>query len=154
MASAQTGSAFTKVVQVGLVVKDLDQAIARLEALGIGPFQRRELPAGRKETFRGEPMDATPRIAMANIGEMSIELIEPAAGVASPHREFLETKGEGIQHIACTVDDVEKHANRLKAQGCEILLRAHFPGGGGVAYMDLGAGGLIVELIQRPKPAK
>ncbi len=154
MADTKAESAFTKVVQVGLVVKDLDAVIVRLEALGMGPFERRSLPAGRRETFRGQPLDASPRIAMANIGDMSIELIEPAAGVASPHREYLEAKGEGIQHIACTVDDVEKHANRLKAQGCEILLRAHFPGGGGVAYMDLGAGGLIVELIQRPKPAK
>jgi methylmalonyl-CoA/ethylmalonyl-CoA epimerase len=154
VADSKAESAFTKVIQVGIVVKDLDQTIARLEMLGIGPFQRRSLPAGRREWFRDQPMDASPRIAMANIGEMPIELIEPAPGVPSPHREFLETKGEGIQHIACAVDDVEKHSQRLKEQGCEVLLRAHFPGGGGVAYMDLGAGGLIVELIQRPQPAK
>lgn len=154
MADTKAESAFTKVIQIGLVVKDLDQTIARLEALGIGPFQRRSLPTGRREWFRGQPFDASPRIAMANIGEMSIELIEPAPGVPSPHREYLETKGEGIQHIACAVDDVEKHSTRLKEQGCEVLLRAHFPGGGGVAYMDLGTAGLIVELIQRPQPAK
>ena len=154
MTDTTTGSAFTKVIQIGLVVKDLDKTVARLEELGIGPFRQQSLPPGRREWFRGQPFDASPRIAMANIGEMQIELIEPAPGVPSPHREFLESKGEGIQHIACAVDDAEKHSIRLKERGAEVLLRAHFPGGGGVAYMDLGVAGLIVELIQRPQQTK
>ena len=41
------------------------------------------------------------------IGDLQIELIQPLAG-ESPHKEFLETRGEGIQHIACAVDNVDR----------------------------------------------
>ena len=47
-----------------------------------------------------------------------------------------------------STDEVAK----LAGKGASVLMRAKFPGGGGVAYMDLGAGGLTVELIQRRNP--
>jgi catechol 2,3-dioxygenase-like lactoylglutathione lyase family enzyme len=144
-------SSFTKVIQVGLVVKDVEKTVARLTALGIGPFNPMVLSPEREEWFRGKRMYADFKIYGARIGDVQIELIQPLSG-DSPHKEFLETKGEGIQHIACAVDDVQKEADKLTGLGAEVLMRAKFPGGGGVAYMDLNAGGLIVELIQRRAP--
>jgi catechol 2,3-dioxygenase-like lactoylglutathione lyase family enzyme len=140
-------SAFTNVFQLGIVVKDIDRATERLTSLGIGPFKERILPP-REETFRGQPFDGVVKISCARAGDMEIELLQPVSG-KSPHREFLEAKGEGIQHIACYVENIESHLERLTGQGVEVLLRARFPGGGGIAYVDLGFG-LIVELVDRP----
>jgi methylmalonyl-CoA/ethylmalonyl-CoA epimerase len=140
-------SAFSKVVQIGIVVKDVDQTMERLTALGIGPFKTSKLPPEREEWFREKRMYADFKFASAYIGDMQIELIQPLSG-DSPHKEFLETKGEGIQHIACAVKDLQKEVDRLSQQGVEILLRAKFPGGGGAAYCDLGSG-FIVELVER-----
>jgi len=47
------------------------------------------------------------------------------------------------------VDDFEKELDRLTKQGVEVLLRAKFPGGSGVAYLDLGAANFVIELVQK-----
>ena len=146
--AASEQSPFSKVIQIGIVVRDMDKAVKRLSSLGIGPFQPKLLPPDREEWFRDRPFDAEVKISSARIGEMEIELIQPVAG-ASPHQEFLDSKGEGIQQIACAVKDLEGHVKKLTSQGSDVLLRARFPGGGGVAYMDLGVAGLIIELIER-----
>jgi methylmalonyl-CoA/ethylmalonyl-CoA epimerase len=141
-------SPFTKVTQIGIVVRDMDKTIERLTALGMGPFQEMTLPPDRVEWFRDKRMYADFRICYAMIGDIQIELIQPLSG-ESPHKEFLNTKGEGIQHIGCAVKDVQNKVDKLTEQGVEVLLRAKFPGGGGVAYCDLGAGNIIVELIEQ-----
>ncbi|MEK7353623.1 MAG: VOC family protein [Chloroflexota bacterium] len=148
MSQDRTESSFTKVTQVGIVVRDVEKTVARLTSLGIGPFNEMVLPPDREEWFRDKRMYADFKIYGAMIGDIQIELIQPLSG-DSPHKEFLETKGEGIQHIACAVEDVGREVEKLTSQGASVLLRAKFPGGRGVAYMDLDAGGLIIELIQR-----
>jgi methylmalonyl-CoA/ethylmalonyl-CoA epimerase len=148
MTQEKSESSFTKIIQVGMVVGDVDKVMEKLSALGIGPFEQMNLSPEREEWFRGKRMYADFKIRGARIGDVQLELIQPLSG-DSPHKEFLETHGEGLQHIACSVADVETEAAKLTAKGATLLMRAKFPGGGGVAYMDLNAGGLIVELIQR-----
>ncbi len=139
-------SPFSKLIQVGVVVRDLDKTLERLASLGIGPFEPKVLPPDAEQWFRGKPLDAKFRISAAKMGEVELELIQPVAG-ESPHQEFLDTKGEGIQHIAFAVDDLDREVAKLTGQGASLLLRAKLRGG--VAYLDLDAGGLTVELIQR-----
>ncbi len=40
-------SPFTKVIQIGIVIRDMDKTIERLTSLGIGPFQEMTLPPDR-----------------------------------------------------------------------------------------------------------
>jgi methylmalonyl-CoA/ethylmalonyl-CoA epimerase len=145
--SVATDTPFSKVIQIGVVVRDMDKTIERLSSLGIGPFKEKLLPAGREEWFRDKPLDAILKLSSTMIGDVELELIQPVAG-ESPHKEFLDSKGEGIQHIACAVSDVEKEVAKLTKQGVEVLLRARGQDWG-VAYLDLGAADLIIELIQR-----
>jgi len=145
--STATESPFSKLIQVGVVVRDMDKAIERLSSLGIGPFEPKVIPPNTKEWFRDKPLDANLKLSSAKIGEVEIELIQPVEG-ESPHKEFLDSKGEGIQHIACAVSDVDKEVAKLTKQGVGVLLRARWQDGG-VAYLDLGVAGLIIELIQR-----
>jgi len=146
--STAAESPFSKLIQVGVVVRDMDKAIERLSSLGIGPFEPKVLPPERKEWFRGTPMYAEFNIQAARIGDVELELIQPVSG-KSPHKEFLETKGEGIQHVMFAVDDFNKEVTRLTEEGVDELLRAKFPGGGGVAYLDLGAANFVIELVQK-----
>jgi methylmalonyl-CoA/ethylmalonyl-CoA epimerase len=150
MAGNATGkSAFTRLVHIGLVVRDMNKTIERLNALGIGPFKPRILPPDAKETYRGKPFVPSQRVAIqtTQIGNMELELIQPIDG-ESPHQEFLDEKGEGIQHLGFIVDNLEEELNHLTTEGSSILLTSQFKGGGGVAYLDLDAAGLIVELVQ------
>jgi len=137
-----------QLTQVGVVVKDVQQVAERLVDLGIGPFQEMVLPADRQELFRGKPALADARIMGATLGGIQLELIQPLAK-ESPHREFLETKGEGIQHIMVAVDDIEKEIKRLTDKGCTVLLDIRMPGGRHGAYIDLNAGGIILEMFEK-----
>jgi len=140
---------FSRLMHIGMVVRDMDKAIERFKALGIGPFKPRILPPDARETYRGKPFAPAQRVAIqtAQIGNMELELIQPING-ESPHREFLEQKGEGVQHLGFFVDDLKEEVERLAAAGSTILLTSQFKGGGGVTYLDLDAAGLIVELVQ------
>ncbi len=148
--SPEGRSVFTHMMHVGVVVKDMNQTIARLAKLGIGPFKPRILPPDAQETFRGRPFIPSQRVAIqvTMIGNMELELIQPLEG-ESPHREFLEQKGEGIQHLGFFVDNLGEAVKNLTAEGSTVLLTSQHKGGGGVCYLDLEAAGLIVELVQR-----
>jgi methylmalonyl-CoA/ethylmalonyl-CoA epimerase len=139
-------SPFAKLIQVGLVVKDLDQAVEHFSSLGFGPFEPMSKPANAEEYYRGKPMKAEMRICKAKMGPVDLELIQPVSG-KSPHQEFLDRNGEGIQHIAFAVDDLKKQVAKLTREGATVLLDAKL-GDVDVSYLDLGAG-FIVELIQK-----
>ena len=83
----------------------MDKTVERLTSLGIGPFEEMLLPPDRVEWLRDKRMYADFRIFKAMIGDIEIELIQPLKG-DSPHKEFLNSKGEGIQHIGCAVEDL------------------------------------------------
>jgi methylmalonyl-CoA/ethylmalonyl-CoA epimerase len=139
-------SPFSKLIQVGVVVKDLDKVVERLTSLGIGPFTSMHIPDDAEQWFRGKPLDAKFKISGAKLGEVVLELIQPVEGI-SPHQEFLDSQGEGIQHIAFAVDDLDREVAKLTKKGVSILLSANLPKVR-VAYLDLGAGGLVIELMQ------
>lgn len=145
--STAAKSAFSQLIHVGLVVRDMDKAIERLSSLGIGPFKSTSLPSFTEfALFRGEPMEAKVAESRAKIGDVELELLQPVEG-KSPQQEFLDSKGEGIQHLAFAVDDLDKEVDRLTKQGVSVMLNGKWEGGG-FAYLDLGDGGLIVELFQ------
>ena len=147
------GFTFGRLAQIGVVVKDLDKTIERLTVLGLGPFEKRKLPEDNIEFYRGKPFrpnDAV-RIAFAKLGGLGLELIQPVG--PGPHKEYLDEKGEGIQHLGFIVDDVVGDAKRITEKGgVTPLLTSKMKHGGGVAYLDLGISGLIFELIQPDKP--
>jgi len=145
----QVTSPSWKLLQIGLVVKDMDQAVERLSALGFGPFNPKRLPPGTKvwrpDKYSGGKVD----VQSTMVEDIELELCHPVSG-DSLHRDFLNDKGEGVQHIMFSVDDLEKEIDRLTKLGGTVLLRASFEDGG-LADLDLDACGLIVELKQTPK---
>ena len=149
MDSTPGKTAFNHMMHVGIVVKDMEQAVKRLTELGIGPFKPRILPPDAKEKFRGKPFFPSERetIQIAQMGNMELELIQPLDG-ESPHKEFLDARGEGIQHLGFIVNNLDQEVHNLTEKGSSVVLTSQFKNGGGVAYIDLEVGGLIVELVQ------
>ncbi len=139
-------SPFSKLVQIGIVVKDMDATIKSLTSFGIGPFEHRSVPAGAKEWYQGKPMNATFKIAAANVGGVELEFIQPVDG-ESPHRTFLDEKGEGIQHLAFAVEKLDKNIEDLTRKGASVQMQSDL-GILKVAYMDLETSGLVFELMQ------
>lgn len=57
---------------------------------------------------------------MFKVGEVKIELLEPTDH-ESPIAKFLETKGEGIHHLAFQSDDIEAQLNDLKGKNIRLI---------------------------------
>jgi hypothetical protein len=152
-AKGKAASSSWKLEQIGLVVKDMDKAVQRFSHLGFGPFSPKVLPPGVKEWVKGKPTRAGVKVEATMVGNVELELCQPVSG-DSPHQDYLESKGEGIQHVLFTVENLQEEIDRLTRLGCSVLLRASFgdeEGSGGLAYVDLDASGLIVELRESPK---
>ncbi len=98
-------------------------------------------------TFRGGESDGRAKLAFFRMPNIMIELIEPVGG-ASTWREFLETHGEGIHHIAVMVEGIDEYIGRLEGDGAELVQRGEHPDGR-YAYIDArGQLGAIVELLE------
>ena len=83
---------------IAVAVRSLDRVVETYtEALGLGPFTREEHTLERT-MLAGRPSPARVRIATASLGPCEMELIEVTGG-RPPHAEFLETHGEGMNHL-------------------------------------------------------
>jgi methylmalonyl-CoA/ethylmalonyl-CoA epimerase len=114
---------FKKVLQVGLVVRDIDATAQRYwDEFGIGPWRFYTLdPLNTPNmSFRGKPVQHAFRAALASIGDVTLELIEPLSG-SSVYAEHLAAHGEGLHHLAFAVEDYESAREQLKDRGYQEL---------------------------------
>ncbi len=85
------------------------------------------------------------------VGESEIELLE-STSPDGPVAKYIERKGEGIQHVALRVDNVEEALEELKEKGVRLIDETPRIGAGGakIAFLHPKAtGGVLVELCQR-----
>jgi len=131
--------------QIGVVVEDVDRAIAFYEStFGLGPWDIREVGAPNVWD-RGEEKQIKARLAFATVGQVEIELIQILEG-DSLHLEFLREHGEGLHHLGFFVKDFAAKLEQAKAMGFEVLQVDPF--GQAYAYLDTRQpGGIIFELI-------
>ena len=141
---------FGAIVQNGYVVRDLETAAHHWSGkLGVGPFYALEhIPYGRVY-FRGQPLVMDMSVAIAQWGEIQIELIQQHDTSASIYTEFAARHGEGLQHIGVMTKSLDEHLARLKPLGIEPVQWGATATGMRFAYLDTDAhpGGMI-ELIE------
>ena len=114
---------FKDFVQIGVVVRDLDQVTTALSQIfGIGPFRTIEWPpADRPDIERyyyGAPGDFSARMAFTELGPVELELIQPLEG-ESIWADFLREHGEGIHHIRFNVPDIQPVIEYLGGHGIQ-----------------------------------
>ena len=60
------------------------------------------------------------KVALLSAGETKIELLEPT-NEESPVAKFIAKRGEGIQHIALTVSNIENSLEEMKRKGIALI---------------------------------
>lgn len=78
-----------------------------------------------------EVADQKVRVAFFSVGPeahaVRLELLEPTAP-DSTIAQFIEKRGEGLHHIAYTVDDIQQRLDDLKTNGIRLIDETPRPG--------------------------
>lgn len=129
---------------VGIAVRGLERRLPFwAEALG--------LEVAGIETVDGEAV----KVALLQAGEARVELLEPTRE-DGPVGRHLDKRGEGIHHLTFAVPDLAAALERLRQHGVEVLGGGPRDGVAGtrVAFVHpRSAGGVLVELVERPRAA-
>ena len=94
--------------------------------------------------------DQKVKVAVMEVGDSAIELIEPIED-DSPVQRSIEARGEGIHHIAFEVEDLESQLETLKEQNIKLIDEKPRPGAQGrrIAFVHPDStGGVLVELSE------
>ena len=129
-----------KIDHLGIAVNSIDAGKNFwTEALGL-EFEGTETVAEQKVTTAFFP-----------VGESEVELLESTAP-DGPVAKYIEKKGEGIQHVAFRVANIEEAISELKEKGVRMIDEKPRIGAGGARIAFLhpkSTNGVLVELCQR-----
>ena len=129
-----------RVDHIGIAVKDLEQAKKfYTEVLGM--------------KCMGEEVVEEQKVKVCFIpcGDSEVELVK-STSPDGPIAKYIEKNGEGIQHLAIRVDDIEAALADLKEKGVRLIDEKPRYGAGGatIAFVHPKAtGGILLELSQR-----
>lgn len=131
---------------IGIAVRSLDEHRDYYERiLGAEPEGVEEVPTQKVRVafYRLGPATAPVRL----------ELLEPTSD-DSPVARFLAKRGEGVHHVAYTVDDIEERLRDLAEEGVGLIDEAARPGAHHMRIAFLhpkSTGGVLTELCE-PAP--
>ena len=145
-----------KVDQIGIVVRDMEEAMRRYsQLLGIGGWLGYRFGPGTLgvSTYRGAPGEYEILLAIAG-SRPQVELIQSLRG-PSIFEEHLAEHGEGLHHLGFYVRGLDQAVAALAADGFEVIQSGgRYPGRerGGYAYFETRDElGLLAELIEWPE---
>jgi len=125
---------------IGIAVKTIEQA---------GKFYTDVL--GLKIQDIENVADQKVNVAFLPITDSEVELIE-STHEDGPVAKFIEARGEGIQHIALRVENIDDALAELKAKGVRLIDQQPRKGAGGakIAFIHpKETNGVLVELCER-----
>ena len=129
-----------KIDHLGIAVNSIDEGKAFwADVLGL-VFEGSETVEAQKVTTAFFP-----------VGESEVELLQ-STSPDGPVAKYIEKRGQGIQHIAFRVDNLEAALAELKGKGVQLIDEKPRLGAGGakIAFLHPKAtGGVLVELCER-----
>jgi methylmalonyl-CoA/ethylmalonyl-CoA epimerase len=101
---------------VGIAVNSIDEQRAFYEnSLGAVFENIEEVPSQKV------------RVGFFRVGDVRLELLEPT-DPSSTIAAFLEKRGQGLHHLAFTVDDIQARIEELKTKGLRMIDDTPRPG--------------------------
>jgi hypothetical protein len=141
---------FGPVMQLGFVVRDLDAAMNHwIDKVGIGPFFVLEHVQFAEAYYRGARAEVDMSVALAQWGEVQVELIQQFNEAPSIYSSFPARDQGGLQHVGVMTNSVADDLERLRGAGIEPVQWGSTANGIRFAYVatDHHPGGMI-ELIE------
>ncbi|QSQ10162.1 4-hydroxyphenylpyruvate dioxygenase [Koleobacter methoxysyntrophicus] len=130
----------TKIDHIGIAVKSIEDVLSFYEDILGLEMEGTEIVEDQKV-----------KVAFLPIGESEIELLE-STDPEGPISKYIEKKGEGIQHIAFRVKNIEKALETLKEKGVKLIDEQPRYGAGKAKIAFLhpkSTNGILIELCER-----
>lgn len=130
----------TKIDHIGIAVKSIEDVLSFYEDILGLEMEGTEIVEDQKV-----------KVAFLPIGESEIELLE-STDPEGPISKYIEKKGEGIQHIAFRVKNIEKALKTLKEKGVKLIDEQPRYGAGKAKIAFLhpkSTNGVLIELCER-----
>jgi len=144
---------YAEMLHVGVVVKDLDQAVARFKAMGFTDIRISPPSQGVDRTYHGKPIDVALKQAFVHGTRPMLELMEPVGDGPNPWGDYLKEHGEALHHVAFRVPDTGPELAKYHALGMAAVASGKWAEGearwGTFHYVQDPKGGVIVEFISR-----
>lgn len=129
-----------KLEHIGIAVKNIEQKLKIWrDIFGLKLQMVKDVP------------DQKVRVAILEIGDTHIELIEPTDEQSTVNK-FIENRGEGLHHLCFEVKDIESALSDMKRNGIKLIDEVPRKG----AYAEKIAfihpkdlGGVLIELSQK-----
>jgi methylmalonyl-CoA/ethylmalonyl-CoA epimerase len=128
-----------KIDHIAIAVKNIDEVLKVWgDVFGVKSEHEEEIP------------DQGVKAAAVNVGGVHIEFVQPVkpdTGIA----KFVETKGDGIHHIAFEVENLEKELAALEAKGVALIDKQARKGlAGMIGFVHpKSTVGVLIELAQK-----
>ncbi|MDX2153731.1 MAG: VOC family protein [Bryobacteraceae bacterium] len=135
-----------RVDHIGLVVGDLEPAMDGYHAAYRAKFGVFEVDE-RTSVFSGSSAAYRIRIAVAQVGGVSIELIQPMEG-ETLYSRFLASRGPGLHHLGTYVTSLARSDKELQRRGYVRLLEGRIRGLGKFGYFEAPELACIVEPLE------
>ncbi len=129
-----------KIDHIGIAVEKIDAALPVWEGVLGLPLHGTE-----------EVVEQKVRTAFLPVGDSEIELLE-STDPEGPIGKFIAAKGQGVQHIAFRVDNIDAALAELKAKGVRLIDETPRYGAGGARIAFLhpkSTGGVLIEISER-----
>ncbi|MDF2548314.1 methylmalonyl-CoA epimerase [Anaerosolibacter sp.] len=129
-----------KVDHIGIAVKSLDETLKFYQDMLGLELHGTEVVEEQKV-----------KVAFLPVGDTEVELLE-STDPEGPIAKFIEKKGEGIQHIAFKVPNIEEAIAELMGKGVKMIDEKPRYGAGGakIAFCHpKSTNGVLVELSER-----
>jgi len=140
--------------QMGMVVPDIDQAMQHwVDVCGIGPWfyaDRLSLTTYRYEGRTYDPPDVS--MALANSGDIQLELIQQRCAIPSMYLDFLATGSEGYHHWAAFPTNYEEVRDRASANGWVAVQEGESESGSFVYFVEQSDRKTAIELVAATPP--
>jgi hypothetical protein len=139
---------FGEMRQVGIVVSDIQAAMKHwVEVCGVGPwFYADKLPV-TSFAYRGTSYDDVHiSVALANSGDVQLELIQQRCDTPSMYRDFIQAGREGMQHWSSWPEDYDAKLEYALANGYEIGQQGDSARGRFVYLWNEGHPGTVIEM--------
>jgi methylmalonyl-CoA/ethylmalonyl-CoA epimerase len=124
---------------VGVAVSDLEAAISLYE-------DSFEMKLAHRETVEEQGVEAV----LLDVGDSHVELLAPT-GPDTPVGKFMESRGEGLHHVAYRVSDIDATLAQLRDRGVMLIDAEARTGirGSRVAFLHPKAtGGVLTEIVE------